>query len=185
MKKLASLFLLIFVFSTTAQAQKWGYFNSEFVLSKMPEYQQAQAEFDQLAQGWMEEINAMNEEVERMRSEYRAEEILLTDEMKKERLAAIEEKASAAREEQKKIFGFEGLMFLKRQELIKPVQDQVFEAVEKVCRSKRLQMMIDKSSDGMALVYTDPRHDYTDYVLEQLGLGDPNDVIDNERYQNK
>ncbi|MGB3618063.1 MAG: OmpH family outer membrane protein [Catalinimonas sp.] len=183
MKRLALFFLL--VVAPAAQAQKWGYFNSEFVLSKMPEYQQAQQEFEQLSQGWAQDIDAMKKEVEQMREAYQAEEILLTEEMKTERLAAITEKEKEVREEQKKIFGFDGLMFLKRQELIKPVQDQVFEAVEKVCRTKRIQMMIDKASDGMALVYTDPRHDYTDFVLEQLGLGNPDDVIDNERYREK
>ena len=183
MRSLALFFLL--AVAPAVQAQKWGYFNSEYVLSKMPEYQQAQQEFEQLAQGWMQEIEQLRKEAADLREAYQAEEILLTEEMKTERLAAIEEKEKAAREQQKKMFGFEGMMFLKRQELIKPVQDQVFEAVEKVCRTKRIQMMIDKASDGLTLVYTDPRHDYTDFVLEQLGLGDPDDIIDNERYQNK
>ena len=69
-----------------------------------------------------------------------------------------------------------GLFFLKKKELIKPVQDKVFEAVEKVAKDNRLQMIFDKSGE-LVLIYTDPIHDYTDYVLEEMGLGDENDVI--------
>jgi len=87
------------------------------------------------------------------------------------------EKEAALREYQAKVFGFEGLFFLKKKELIKPVQDMVFEAVEKVARDHRLQIVFDKSGE-LVMIYTDPIHDYTDYVLEELGLGDPNDVIE-------
>jgi len=100
--------------------------------------------------------------------------------MKKERLQVITEKEKVAKEQQKKIFGFEGLLFLKRQELVKPVQDKVYEAVEKVCKQKKIAVMFDKSGD-VVMLYTDPKHDYTDFVLEELGLGDKNDVVDNKK----
>lgn len=122
----------------------------------------------------------MNAEVDRLRKEYLAEEVLLTEEMKKERQEAINKKDKAAKEQQKKIFGFEGLYFLKKQELIKPVQDKVFDAVEKVCKKKKVQIMFDKSAD-LVMIYTDPKHDYTDFVLEELGLGDPKDTIDGKK----
>ena len=77
------------------------------------------------------------------------------------------------KEYQKQIFGFDGLYFLKKKELIKPVQDQVFDAVEKVAKNNRLQIVFDKSGD-LVMIYTDPIHDYTDYVLEELGLGENN-----------
>jgi outer membrane protein len=119
-------------------------------------------------------------EVDKLRKEYQLEEILLTDDLKKERMAVIIEKDKKARDRQAKIFGFEGLLFLKRQELVSPVQDKVFTAVEKVCKQKKVAIMFDKSGD-LVMIYTDPKHDYTDYVLEELGLGDKKDVIDNKR----
>jgi outer membrane protein len=125
-------------------------------------------------------VEELFKEVEKLRRDYQAEEILLTEDMKKERLTQITEKEKVAKEKQKKIFGFEGLLFLKRQELIKPAQDKIYEAVEKVCKKKKLAIMFDKSSELMML-YTDPKHDYTDFVLEELGLGDKNDVVDNKR----
>ena len=96
--------------------------------------------------------------------------------MKDERQAEIMEKEEEVREYHKKVFGFEGLFFLKKKELIKPVQDKVFDAVEKVAKDHRLQMVFDKSGE-LVLIYTDPIHDYTDFVLEELGLGDENDTV--------
>ncbi len=180
MKKLLVLVFLMSVLSGTAFAQKFGYVDTQYILNQMPEFKQAEAEIGQLSVGWQKEIEEMNKEVERLREAFQAEEVLLTDEMRAERLAAIAEKEKAAKEYQKKIFGYEGLLFLKKQELIKPVQDKVFEAVEKVSKKYRLQFMLDKAGP-LVMIYTDPKHDYTDYVLEGLGLGDKNDVVDNKR----
>ncbi len=175
MKKLLLLFLALFSISTT-YAQKFGYVDTDYVLSKMKEYKEAQAEIDKLSLGWQEEIQEMSRNIKAMYNELQAEEVLLTADMKKERLEEIARKENEMKEYQKKIFGFEGLFFLKKKELIKPVQDQVFDAVEKVCKEQRLAIMFDKSGD-LVMIYTDPRHDYTDYVLDELGLGDPNDVV--------
>jgi outer membrane protein len=164
----------------SAQAQKFGYIDAKFILEKLPEYKTAQAELAKQTQTWQKEIEGLGAETDRLRKEYLAEEVLLTDEMKLERQEAINKKDKAAKEQQKKIFGFDGLYFLKKQELIKPVQDKMFEAIEKVCKKKKIQIMFDKSSD-VVMVYTDPRHDYTDFVLEELGLGDPKDTVDNKK----
>lgn len=156
-------------------AQKFGYFDSEFVLSKMPEYSKAQGEMDQLTAAWQKEIEEMQTKVDALYRTYQAEQVLLTEEMKQERLEAIKKKETELKEQQKKFFGFGGLMFLKKQELIKPLQDKIFDAVEKVCKANRLAFLFDKSE--LVMVYTDPRHDYTDFILEELGLGDPNDKV--------
>lgn len=161
-------------------AQKFGYIDTKFILSKMPEYKAAQGEIDKVSGQWQTEVEAKFKEVDKLRKDYQAEEILLTEDMKKERMAVIIEKEKAAKEQQKKIFGFEGLLFLKRQELVKPVQDKVYEAVEKVCKAKKIAIMFDKSGD-LVMLYTDTKHDYTDYVLEELGLGDKNDTADNKK----
>jgi outer membrane protein len=159
-----------------ATAQKFGYIDTNFILSKMPEYAKAQSEIDQLSAGWQKEVEDMSHTVETLYSSLKAEEVLLTDEMKAERLETIHKKESEWKEYQRKVFGFGGLFFLKKQELIKPLQDKVFEAVEKVAKQHRLAIIFDKSSE-LVMIYTDPKHDYTDFVLEELGLGDPNDKI--------
>jgi outer membrane protein len=180
MKVFFSVLILFFVFQTSAWAQKFGYVDTKFVLSKMPEYKSSQSEIDKVSSQWQGEIETKFKEVDKLRKEYQAEEILLTEDMKKERLQVITDKEKIAKEQQKKIFGFEGLLFLKRQELVKPVQDKVYEAVEKVCKQKKIAIMFDKSGD-LVMLYTDPKHDYTDFVLEELGLGDKKDVIDNKK----
>lgn len=176
MKRVLFLFLASFSISY-AYGQKFGYVDTDYVLSKMSEYQEAQSEIDKLSKGWEEEIKTMSATIEAMYDELQAEEVLLTADMKKERIAEIANKEEELKEYQKKIFGFEGLFFLKKKELIKPVQDKIFDAVEQVCREQRLAIMFDKAGD-LVMIYTDPRHDYTDFVLEALGLGDPNDVIE-------
>ena len=157
-------------------AQKFGYVDTNFVLSKVPEYKLAQEEINKISLVWEEEIQDMYKEIQEKESSLQAEEILLTKEMKDERRLEISEMWEEVKVYQKKVFGFEGLFFLKKKELIKPVQDKVFDAVEKVAKNHRLQIMFDKSGD-LVMIYTDPIHDYTDYVLEELNLGDKNDVI--------
>lgn len=176
MKRLVlTCFLVVFTLSHIL-AQKWGYVDTEYILNKIPEYKEAQDEINNLSLSWDQEIRTMYREIESMYSKLQAEEVLLTKEMKDERLAEIKRKEEEVKEYHKKVFGYEGLFFLKKKELIKPVQDKVFEAVEKVAKDNRLQMVFDKSGE-LVLIYTDPIHDYTDYVLEELGLGDKNDVI--------
>ncbi|MBX9853033.1 MAG: OmpH family outer membrane protein [Cytophagaceae bacterium] len=170
------IFCGLFFFSALSFGQKFGYINSEVILKKMPEYKKAEQELEQLSLKWQQEIETMKKELEKMQADYQAEEVLLTDEMKKEKQGAIGEKEKALKEYQKKIFGFDGLIFLKRQELMKPIQDKVFNAVEKVAKEKQLQFVFDKSSD-LVMIYTNPIHDYTDYVLDKLGLGDKSDTI--------
>ena len=170
------IFCGLFFFTALSFSQKFGYINSEVILKKMPEYKKAEQELEQLSIKWQQEIETMKKELEKMQADYQAEEVLLTEEMKKEKQAAITEKEKALKEYQKKIFGFDGLIFLKRQELMKPIQDKVFDAVEKVAREKQLQFVFDKSSD-LVMIYTNPIHDYTDYVLDKLGLGDKSDTI--------
>ncbi|MGK7394775.1 MAG: OmpH family outer membrane protein [Candidatus Cyclobacteriaceae bacterium M3_2C_046] len=174
-KFLFSIILTCFALGIS-YGQKFGYVDTDFILNKMPEYKEAQSEIEKLSLSWQEEIQNMYKDIEGMYSELQAEEVLLTKEMKDERLAEIKKRESEVKEYHKKVFGFEGLFFLKKKELVKPVQDQVFEAVEKVAKQQRLQIVFDKAGD-LVMIYTDPIHDYTDFVLEELGLGDENDVI--------
>lgn len=168
---------LVFVLGLNfVNAQKFGYIDSEFIVKKMPDFQKAQTEIDQYAAGWQKEIEDMAKKVENMQVQYKAEEVLLTEEMRKERMAEIQKKEIEWKEYQKKVFGFEGLYFLKKKELVKPLMDKVWDAAEKVAKANRLAIVFDKAGE-LTIIYTDPRHDYTDFVLEELGLGDPNDKV--------
>ena len=176
---LITIFFLIFGLNfVPCSAQRFGYIDTDFILSKMPDYKKAQDEINQLSEAWEKEIQESKKKIDGMYSSLQAEQVLLTEDMKKERLEAIQKKETELKEYQKKIFGFGGLFFLKKQELIKPIQDKVWDAVDKVCKENNLAIMFDKAGE-LVMIYTDPRHDYTDFVLDQLGYGDPNDKIKN------
>jgi len=176
MRKLKFIIVFFTMVVNFAAAQKFGYVNTEFVLGKMPGYKEAQNEINKLSLTWQEEIQNNYKEIEAMYGALQAEEVLLTKDMRDSRLMEIQSKEQEVKEYQKQIFGFEGLFFLKKKELIKPVQDEVFDAVEIVAKNHRLQIVFDKSSD-LVMIYTDPIHDYTDFVLEELGLVEENEVI--------
>ena len=141
----------------------------EFITSKLPEYSRAQNELDKLSENWAKEIQDKLASIDAMQRTLLAEEVLLTDELKVRRQNEIREKELETREYNNKVFGMNGLLFQKKKELMKEVMEKVQRAVEKVAAQRKLDMLIDKSSD-FVLVYTNPKHDYTDYVLEELGI---------------
>lgn len=174
---LITVFFVIFGLNFV-NAQRFGYIDTDFILKKMPEYGKAQEEINRLSALWEKEIQEMAKGIEAQYNTLQAEQVLLTDAMKKERTDAIKKKEADLKEYQKKVFGLEGLFFLKKQELIKPIQDKVWDAVDKIAKKNGLAIVFDKSGE-LVMIYTDPRYDYTDFVLDELGLGDPNDVVKN------
>jgi len=174
---LITIFFLIFGLNFV-NAQRFGYIDTDFILKKMPDYTKAQDEINQLSEAWEKEIQGMAKKIEAQYSSLQAEQVLLTDAMRKERTEAIQKKEADLKEYQKKVFGFGGLFFLKKQELIKPIQDKVWDAVDKVAKQNNLAIVFDKAGE-LVMIYTDPRFDYTDFVLDELGLGDPNDKVKN------
>lgn len=175
MKKIAFFLLLAPILSYQVNAQRFGYVDANFILTQMPDYKKAEEEMNSLSLAWQEEISKMKAEIQTMYDELKVEEVLLTKEMVDERKKKIKEKEEALKEYQKKTFGYEGMLFLKRQELMQPIQDKIYEAIEDVSRNKKLHIMFDKSGD-LVMLYTDPRFDYTDFVLEELGLKEPDDL---------
>jgi outer membrane protein len=169
MKKILFLVALSSIMALQAEAQKFGYVDMEYITSKMPEYQKAEAEMNQFSEKWAKEIQEKYAEIDRLQRAYMAEEVLLTEELKRKRQNEIKEKELEAREYNNKVFGMDGMMFQKKKELMKPVMERVQRAVEKVCAQRRLEFLFDKSSD-FVMVYTNPRHDYTDYIMEELGI---------------
>jgi outer membrane protein len=172
---LIPVFFLIFGLNFV-HGQRFGYIDTDFVLNQMSEYKKAQEEINRLSELWQKEIQGMQKNVESLHASLQAEQVLLTEEMKKERMNAIQKKETELKEYQNKVFGFGGLFFLKKQELIKPVQDKVWDAIDKVAKQNNLAIVFDKSGQ-LVMIYTDPRYDYTDFVLDELGLGDPNDRV--------
>jgi len=181
MKNIIILLVLSVISIGQGMAQKFGYADMEFITSKMPEYQQAQTEMKKFSEKWAKEIQDKFSEVSRMQRSYMAEEVLLTDDLKRKRQSEIKEKEIEAREYNSKIFGMEGLLFQKKKELMKPVMEKVQRAVSKICIQKRLDFMFDKSSD-VGMIYSNPKHDYSDYIMEELGIdGQPGKGIAKEK----
>ena len=170
-KNLIYSVLFVFLSTAMASAQKFGFIDSNFILKQMESYKKAKAEIDKAAANWQKQVEARLQAVQRMRAKYNQEEILLTAEMKDERTKEIQKKEKEAREYQKKVFGYEGLLFQRRQELIKPAQEELQKAVKTVSRRYKIQVMFDKSSD-LIMIYASPTHDYTERVLVELGLLD-------------
>jgi outer membrane protein len=168
MKKLF-YFILFIALSVSANAQKFGYVDSKYILGHVQAYQDAQAELDKISMDWQKEIEQKYESIEKMEKAYQAEKILLTDEMKKKREEEINEKRKEARELQKRRFGVEGDLFKKREELVKPIQDEIYTAIQDVASQGGLMVVFDKANDSNIL-YSNPKHDISDKVLKKMGL---------------
>lgn len=168
MRKSLFLVFLLFVFEDVA-AQKFGYIDSEYIMSKMPEYKDTKANMDKYAEKWVNDVRKEYDSINTLKEKFQQEEILLTDEMKRERREAIQVKEDELKVLNNKVFGMNGLLFQKKKELMKPIMDDIYKACEKVSRQKKLMFLFDKASD-MSMIYTDPRHDYTDFVLEAMGI---------------
>jgi len=176
MKFLATCLLLIL--SLLSQAQKFAYVDSKYILSHIPEYQQAQAEINKLSSQWQKDIENKYESIAKLETSLQAEKILLTDEMKQKREQEIANKRQEAKDMQKAKFGINGELFKKREELVKPIQDQIYEAIQEVASTSALMVVFDKASDSNML-YTNPKHDISDKVLKKMGLK-PGETLDEE-----
>lgn len=174
-KSIFFLILGIVLVSQRTHGQKFGYIDTEFITAKMPEYQKVQTALDDKTKAWLKEVADKQMRVSEMEKAYHLEELLLTDELRQQRLFAIKEKDQEAKAFQEKVFGEDGELFKAKQQAMRPILDEISKALERVIRQKRLDFIFDKANDGLALIYTNPIHDYSDYVLEELGLElDPN-----------
>jgi outer membrane protein len=151
-----------------ASAQKFAYVDSQYILSKIPEYKAAQDQINQISIQWQKEIEAKYSEIDQLYKAYKADEVLLTVEMKQKRQSEIEAKEQAAKDLQKQRFGVNGDLFKKRQELVKPIQDKVYNAVQDLAEKDNLAIIFDKSSD-MTILYSNPKYDKSDDILRNMG----------------
>lgn len=167
-KNIFALLLLMAVFFE-ANAQKYCFIDSKYILEKMPEYKDAQNQLDNFSRSWQTQVDDKMKEVERMYKSYQAEKAMLNDDMRRRREDEIMTKEKAAKDLQKQYFGYEGELFKKRQELVKPVQDKVYTAVQKMAVAKGFDLVLDKAG-GVTVFYADPKLDRSDDVLKSLGV---------------
>lgn len=150
-------------------AQKFGYVDSDFVMKKMPNYEKAQSNLDNAAKKWQEDIQKIIQKADKLKSDFLSEELLLTDELKKEKQEEIKKIEEEARQLQNRTFGNDGQYDTRRKELLKPVMEEMYKAIEKMARKNKLQIVL-SNTEGLTVLYAEPRHDYTEEVLEELGL---------------
>ena len=151
-----------------AMAQKFAYIDSEYVLLHMPEYATAQTELNNYAIQWQAEMEAKLEAADRLEVAYRAERVLLTAEMRVKRKDEIAKKRVEAKDMQKQKFGVDGELFQKRQELIEPIQQQIFESLKDIASGSGYMVIFDKSNQSNML-YTNPKYDISDRLIKKLG----------------
>jgi len=168
MKKIGLITVALIFISAMAYSQKFGFIDSEYILSNIPSYKAAQDQLDRYSEQWQKEIEEKYDEIEKLYKDFQAEKVLLTDEMRKKREEEIINREKEVKELQKQYFGREGELFQKREELIKPVQDEVYNAVKEIAAEGGYAAIYD-SSAGPTLIYTDPKYDKSDEVLKKLG----------------
>ena len=167
MKKIKFL-ILFFLITNHSLAQKFAYVDTDYILAKIPEYNQAQDKLDNYSKGWQEEIEMTMQKIEKMYRSYQSEQILLTEEMKRAREDMIFAEEKKVQDLQIKYFGPEGMLFSKRQELIKPIQDKIYDAIQQVATNNKYSVIFDSSSD-LIMLYTNNNLDKSDKVLELMG----------------
>ena len=169
MKKIFIIASCFSLLALTASAQRYAVIDSKYILDKLPDYKAAQKKLDQFSEQWQQEIDQKQALVDKMVKDYDAEQVMLSDVLKKKREDEIYNKEKELRDLQKKHFGFEGDLFRKRQELIKPVQDKVYAAVQKLAIEKQYDFILDKS-EGITIIFADPKLDRSEDVLKNLGV---------------
>ena len=168
MKKIFYITLISLFFVNNTFSQKFAYIDSDYILNKIPEFKQAQDKLDALSAEWQKEIEKKFNDVENMYKSYQQEQILLTKPMKNKREEAIMRAEKEAKDLQRKYFAPQGELNLKRQELVKPIQDKIYDAVQQLASNNKYAVIFDSSSD-LIILYSNPNLDKSDKILEILG----------------
>jgi outer membrane protein len=168
MKRIIITCILIVSASIGAFAQRFAYVDSEYILKHIPEYNSSQKQLDALSAQWQKDVDTKFADIEKLYKTYQADQVLLTEDMRKRRENEIIQKEKEAKEFQRVKFGFEGELFQIRTKLIKPIQDRVAKAVQAVADAQQLDMIFDKNSD-ITLLYASPRLDKSNDVIIRLG----------------
>lgn len=154
---------------SSAFSQRYAIIDTKYILDKLPDYKEAQKHLDEVAGGWQKEIDRQQQDLDKMYKDFEAEQVMLSDELRKKREDQLFVKEKTLRDLQRQRFGFEGDLFKRRQELVKPVQDKVYNAVQKLAVQRGYDFILDKS-EGITVIFADPKLEKSDDVLRELGI---------------
>jgi outer membrane protein len=169
MKKTVLLSIALLGMAFATQAQRYAIIDTKYILNKIPEYRDADKKLQQVGEQWQKEIDDKQTQLDKMYKNYEAEQFMLTDDLKKKREDELFIKEKEVRELQKRRFGYEGDLFKERQRMVKPIQDKVYNAVQKIAVAKAYDFVLDKS-EGITIIFADPKLDKSDEILKELGI---------------
>jgi outer membrane protein len=163
------LFFLLLIISSVFQlkAQRYAVIDTRYILGKLPEYKEAQEKLNTFSAQWQREIDDKQAVLDQMYRNFEGEKLMLSEELLKKREDDIFNREKELRDLQKRRFGFEGDLFKRRQELVKPIQDRVYNAVQKIAVARQYDLILDKS-EGITIIFADPKLDKSDDVLKEL-----------------
>ena len=168
MKRLFITLIVALTSFAAANAQKFALVDMEYILKNVPAYERANEQLNQVSKKWEGEINALISEAETLYKKYQSESVFLSDAQKTKSEEAIMNKEKEASDLKKKYFGSEGELFKKRQSLMAPIQEEIYNAVKDICESKGYQLVIDRAS-GASIIFASPKIDISDEILLKLG----------------
>lgn len=168
-KQITLLLLLTLVAFAPVVAQRYAVVDTRYILGKIPEYKTAETKIQQITEQWQKEIDEKQVALDKMYKNFDAEQFMLSEDLKKKREDELFNKEKEVRELQKKRFGYEGDLFKERQKLIKPIQDKVYNAIQKIAIARSYDFVLDKS-EGITVIFADPKLDKSDDVLRELGI---------------
>jgi len=170
LNKFYTLLVFSLMIGLFANAQtKYAVINTKYILEKIPEYKEADKKLKELGDQWQVEIDGKQMALDKMYKNYEAEQFMLSEELKKKREEELFLKEKELRDLQKKRFGYEGDLFKERQKLVKPIQDKVYNAVQKMAVARSYDFILDKS-EGITIIFADPKLDKSEDILKQLGI---------------
>jgi len=169
MKKIILLALVALTLPLGANAQKFGLVDMDYILQNIPAYERANEQLNQVSRKWQAEVEALDNEAKTLYKNYQNEAVFLSDNQKKEREQAIVDKEKEAADLKKKYFGPEGELYKKRESLVQPIQDEIYNAVKSVADQRGLQVIFDRASETSGIIFASPAIDVSNEVLSKLG----------------
>ena len=169
MKRLLIAVFVVMLTAFSADAQRYAIIDTKYILDKIPEYKDANKKLEEMADAWQKEIDLLQADLDKMYRQLETEKVMLTPELLKKREDEIFNKEKQVRDLQRRRFGFEGDYFRKKQELVKPIQDKVYNAIQKIAVNRSYDFILDKS-EGITVIFADPKLDRSEDVLRELGV---------------
>ncbi len=163
------LLSIAFAMPNHADAQKFALVDMEYILKNVPAYERANEQLNQVSKKWQAEVEALNTEAGTMYKNYQNEVVFLSQEQKKKRQEEIMNKEKEASDLKRKYFGPEGELFKKRQSLMTPIQDEIYNAVKDISDQRGYSLVIDRASESAGIIYGSPKVDISNEVLQKLG----------------